>query len=82
MIVLEKKSSCVSNLIISSTLLENRITCKHFLKDFISLLFFREGRREGESEIEKHQCLDASQAPPMGTSPATQACALDWESNQ
>ena len=32
--------------------------------------------REGEREGEKHQCVVASHAPPLGTWPATQACAL------
>ena len=29
-----------------------------------------------EREGEKHQCVGASHAPPTGTWPATQACAL------
>ena len=42
------------------------------IKDFI----FRERGREGEREGETQQCVVASQAPPPGTWPATQACAL------
>ena len=33
---------------------------------------------EGEREGEKHQCVVASCAPPLGTAPATQACAITW----
>ena len=40
------------------------------------LFIFRERRREGEREGEKHQCVVASWAPPLGTWPTTQACAL------
>ena len=50
-----------------------------FLKDFY-VFIFREGR--GGREGEKHQCVAASCAPTTGDLPATQACALDWESNQ
>ena len=52
---------------------------KIFLKDFIHLLLER--RREGEREEGKHQCVVASCVPPS-TQPATQACALNWDSNQ
>ena len=45
-----------------------------FFKDFIYL--FLEKRREGEREGEKQQCVVASCAPPPGTLPAPQACAL------
>ena len=44
-----------------------------FLKRFY--LFLEKGR-EGGREEEKHQCVVASGAPPMGTWPTTQACAL------
>ena len=44
------------------------------------LFIFRERGREGEREGEKYQCVVASRA--LGMWPATQACALDWESNQ
>ena len=37
---------------------------------------------EGERQGGKHQCVVASGVPLLGTWPATQACALDWESNQ
>ena len=36
---------------------------------------------EGETEGEKHQNVDASHIPLLGTWPATQARALDWELN-
>ena len=44
-----------------------------FLKRFY-LLIFREKGREGERE--KYQCVVASDASPLGTWPATRACAL------
>ena len=40
------------------------------------LSIFRETGRDGEREGEKHQSLKRSQ---LGTWPATQACAPDWE---
>ena len=41
------------------------------------LFIFRERGRVGERKGEKHQCVVASHAPPpLGTWPATQACAL------
>ena len=44
---------------------------------FIYLLtYFLERGREGGKKGEKHQCVVASQAPLLGTWPATQACAL------
>ena len=46
-----------------------------FLKKY--LFIFRERRREGEREGEKHQCVVASLVRPLlGTWPETQACAL------
>ena len=48
----------------------------------INLLFFKTDftfyflEREEGREKEKHQCVVASHAPPLGTWPATQACAL------
>ena len=39
---------------------------------FLILFIFRERGREGE----KHQYVVASQAPPLGSWPAAQACAL------
>ena len=44
--------------------------CKNYL------FIFRERGREGEREVEKHQCVVASHTPKLGTWPATQACAL------
>ena len=49
-------------------------------KDFIYL--FLERGKKGERKGEKHQCVLASPCPLLGTWPTTQACALDWESNQ
>ena len=46
-----------------------------FFKDFY-LFIFREKGREGERDGEKYQCVVASHAPPLGTWPTTQACAL------
>ena len=40
------------------------------------LFIFRERRREGEREGEKHWCVVASHKPPLGSWSATQACAL------
>ena len=51
-----------------------------FFKDFIYLHLER--GRDGEREGEKHQCVVASHAPLLGTSPTTQVCVLDWEQNQ
>ena len=47
-------------------------------KKIFYLFIFRERRREGEREGEKHQCVVASPVPSTGgpTWPATQACAL------
>ena len=45
-------------------------------KIFTYLFTFRERGREGEREGEKHQCVVASYVAPLGTWPATQACAL------
>ena len=46
-----------------------------FFKDFY-LFIFREKGREGERDGEKYQCVVSSNAPPLGTWPTTQACAL------
>ena len=51
-----------------------------FRKSFY-LLYFLEWEGEGKRG-EKHQCVVACHGPPLGTWPATQARALDWESNQ
>ena len=45
-----------------------------FFKDLC--IHFRQRRRKGEREGEKHQCVVASYALLLGTWPATQACAL------
>ena len=42
----------------------------------INLLMFREQEREGEKEGQKHQCVVASWASPLGTWPTIQACVL------
>ena len=47
----------------------------------VYLFIFRKKGREGEREGEKHQCVVPLMCPPLGTHPATQACAPDWESN-
>ena len=52
-----------------------------FFKDFICL-FFRERRREGEREGEKHQCVVASCAPPTGDLASNTGMCPDWELNQ
>ena len=49
-----------------------------FFKDFI----FRERRREGEREGEKHQCRVASGTPPTGDLARNPGMYPDWESNQ
>ena len=57
----------------------NLLHCKidpHFFKDFIYLLIFRENGRERDREGETHQWVVASDVSPLGTWPATQACAL------
>ena len=51
----------------------------NFLKDFY-LFIFRERRREGEREVEKHQCVVASHMPPTGDLNA--GVCPDWESNR
>ena len=47
-----------------------------FFKKIFYLFIFRERRREGEREGEKHQCVVALACPSLGIWPATQACAL------
>ena len=42
------------------------------------LFIFRDGGREGERDGEKHHCVVASHAQPIGGLAATQACALTW----
>ena len=53
----------------------------HFLKRFY-LFIFREGKGGRERGRETSICGCLSRTPPLGTWPATQACALDWELNQ
>ena len=43
-------------------------------------LFFREKRREGEREGEKHQCVVASHTPPTGDLACNPGMCPDWES--
>ena len=54
----------------------------YFLK-ILFIFIFRERVREGEREVEIHQCVVASHMPLLGTWPATQACALtgNWTSD-
>ena len=42
---------------------------------------FRERGREGEREGEKHQCVIASWAPPIGDLAHNPGMFRDWESN-
>ena len=51
-----------------------------FLK-FCSFIF-RERGREGEREEEKHHCVVASHAPPIGDPVRNPGMCPDWESNQ
>ena len=48
-----------------------------FLKILLLLFDFRERRREGESEEEKHGSA-LEYMPGLGTELATKACALTW----
>ena len=55
----------------------------YFLKRFYLFIFILERGREGERERERNINVWLPLACPLlGTWPATQACALDWESNQ
>ena len=49
-----------------------------FLKDFI----FRQSRREGEREGEKHQCVVACRMPSTGDLAFNPGMCPDWESNK
>ena len=60
--------------------IEKNMIYIYIFKDFI-YLFLERGRERGR-ERGKHQCVVASCATLLGTWPATQACVLDWESNQ
>ena len=51
-----------------------------FFKRFY-LFIFREGGREGEREVEKHQCVVASRVPPTGDLARNPGMCPDWESN-
>ena len=46
-----------------------------------SLLIFREKGREGQREVEKHQCVVASRTPPTGDLACNTGMCPDWESN-
>ena len=52
----------------------------------VSLFFlrfiFRQRRREGEREGEKHQCVVASHTPPTGDLARNPGMCPDWESNR
>ena len=52
------------------------------LKDFIYLFIFRERRRKGEREGQKHQCVVASHMPPIEDLACNPGMCPDWESNQ
>ena len=55
----------------------------HFLSFFFRfyLFIFRERRKEGEREGEKHQCVVSSHAPPTGDLAHNIGMCPDWESN-
>ena len=55
--------------------------CFFFFKRFY-LFIFRERRREGEREGEKHQCVVASHEAPTGDLPHNPVMCSDWELNQ
>ena len=46
------------------------------------LFIFRERRRQGEREEEKHQCVVASHTPPTGDLAHNPSTCPDWELNQ
>ena len=49
---------------------------------FLMILFiFRERRREGKKEEEKHQCVVASHTPPTGDLVLNSGSCPDWEMN-
>ena len=62
------------------TELINHVLWVTLKKRFYSFIFIQR-RREGEGEREKHQCVVAFARPPLGTQPATQACALTGKRN-
>ena len=45
-------------------------------------MYFRQRGREEEREGEKHQCVVASPAPPIGDLACNPGMCPDWESNQ
>ena len=50
---------------------------------FLKILFiFRQRRREGEREGEKHECVVASCSPPTGDLAHSPDVCLDWELNR
>ena len=54
---------------------------KNLFKIFY-LFIFRERRREGEREREKHPCVVASCMPPIGDLTHNPGICHDWESNK
>ena len=65
----------------SKTLYMVSLWLKHFFKKKINSFIFRERRREGEREGEKHQCVVASHIPPTGDLACNAGICPDWESN-
>ena len=53
---------------------------KYFLRFY--LFIFREREREGEREGEKHQCVVAPHAPPIGNLACNPGICPDWEQNR
>ena len=51
-------------------------------KNFVYLFSFRERRREGKREGEKHQRVVASHTPTAGEMAHNPGMCPDWESNQ
>ena len=49
---------------------------------FLKILLVLEQEREGEREVEKHQCVVASCAPPTGDLASNPGMSPDWKSNQ
>ena len=55
---------------------------KRNAKKVFYLFSFREKRREGEKDGEKHQCMVASHTLPTGDLARNPGMCPDWESNQ